>query len=51
MSDFNVKFMNKVTLRISEASQFIIAHILPVDRNWCAGGKDVLNFFPLPVIG
>ena len=55
MSHVKVKFMNKVT------SLFV--HVKPLNlystytasrqslQDWCAGGRDVLNFFPLPVIG
>ena len=53
MLDFNVKFMNKVT------SLFIYVKPLNLyctytasrQQDCCAGGRDVLNFFPLPVIG
>ena len=52
MSDFKVKFMNKVT------SLFVCVKPLNLYCT-CTGsrqklvrwGRDVLNFFPLPVIG
>ena len=53
LSDFNDKFMNKVISLFVYVKPLNLYCTYTASRqqDWCAGGRDVLNFFPLPVIG